>query len=246
MCDLNASYATVVGPRGDLSRLAELWHEVPTVRRLGLPDPSLLSPDPDDGHFDEPTCPAVLLLRTRSGSASLVADRLQIDLLNGSGHLAGIRTVVEPGYSLYPASSVTGPPIVSFDPDLIAKTRDDFPPGPDASAEVVVLDSGDATASEMMDYTSGQPQIVPGSDATGHGTAVSGLIRKLRPSANVTAIRVLNDENRAESAYFFLALIYALWPTQAPLVNASLTTHREQGCASSLGKTIDFVVEECR
>jgi hypothetical protein len=76
---------------------------------------------------------------------------------------------------------------------------------------------------------------------------VIGLIRQLRPHATVVPMRVLNAAGAADSYAVFLALTFCLWdsPRRPDVINASLTSHRTPGCASSLGRSLTYLMTLC-
>jgi len=57
---------------------------------------------------------------------------------------------------------------------------------------------------------------------------------------------VLNASGRADSFNLFLALTYCLWPGTFDVVNASLTNEGLGPCATTLGRSLTFVLRQCQ
>jgi subtilisin family serine protease len=253
MCELSAGYTTVVGPDGSIRELDSLWPRLRTSARFGLGswDLYLLGDRPD---YQGPDCPSVLVARHDPGLGPQVADNLQVELMQYSS----LMLICEPGYQVgpvstpphggpVPASAPSGQiPTATLDPQRVNQAQQSISPG--MAGDIAVIDSGcdPAVSATMDDFLTGQPASVPASDDHGHGTAVTSLVQALRPQAAIHPVRILDANGRADSFNLFLALTFCLWPGIFPVVNASLTTQLTDQCATSLGRSITYIVNQCR
>lgn len=254
MCELSAGYTTVVGPSSSIHELEGLWPQLETPARFGLTFRERRALD-EYPEYQDPNCPSVLVTLHRPELGPQVADSLQAELV---GQYASYGLICEPGYQVrpvsFPARGGAAPPPVpggqvptaTLDPQRVSQALQSIPSGPATS--VAVLDSGcnPAVSATMVDFLTGQPAPRPASDAHGHGTAVTSLFQALRPKSTIYPVRILDAEGRADSFDLFLALTFCLWPGNFPVVHASLTTQLAGQCATSLGRSVAYIVNQCR
>lgn len=249
MCKFNAGYTTIAGPFSDLQDLPDLWiSSLKTPGRLRLETPVVQSLEHLDDHFVDRDCPAVAVVRHDPILGRRPANELQAELLA----LSPTRPLIcEPGFQLRvatAASSGASPVAVSIDPAKITATRKTL--GSGTLQRVAVIDSGDLPGqADMVDFLGGaQPPPSPESadDQHGHGSSVAELIRALRPSADVEAVRIVDSGGVADSFDLFLALVYCLWPGTFDVVNVSLSQDVTGHCETWLGTTMVFLMDHCR
>ena len=96
----------------------------------------------------------------------------------------------------------------------------------------------------MADFVGGNPTWVKADDRHGHGTAVSELIRNLRPQADVVSVRVLDATLGGQSHEILAAFAFCLSSsvTQFDLINASLSTQTANTCQITLGRSLAFLL----
>ncbi|MBZ9641576.1 S8/S53 family peptidase [Streptomyces sp. PSKA30] len=115
---------------------------------------------------------------------------------------------------------------------------------------VAVLDTGMLDVNgDMIDFINchkNRPGSVKSDDWHGHGTAVAHVIKAVRGNATIHPIRVLNDKKVGHSYEVLPALIWALFSGLYDLINASLSSLVSGACDSSMGKSIDYLMEYCR
>ncbi|MFJ8016713.1 S8/S53 family peptidase [Streptomyces sp. NPDC096339] len=244
MCQMDCEYFTVVGPGNVLQEVAAGWERFATPGRYGVYAVKLRRLGDYYEGFS-PDCPGVLIAYTREPVGGIAADMLQAEL-------AALPVVCEPGYqfqaaSIGPGSSSGGAePTAVFDQQNINVVLNNL--GVGAAGKVAVLDSGAPSGlGQMIDFLGAAPLDKTAADPFGHATAVIGLIRELRPNADVIPVRVLDDKGLADSFAVFLALAFCLWdsPHRPDIVNASLTTLAAPPCASSLGGSLAYVADLC-
>ncbi|MDQ2943661.1 MAG: S8/S53 family peptidase [Candidatus Dormibacteraeota bacterium] len=235
MCDVNPDYTMLVGPQAELDEMRHRWDEVlGDLGYLDIPRPNLHSlREAGFGHaFDDQGCPAVAVIWLEGRLGSRLADLLQARVLvaaTSSTDGLGANVMCEPGCRLQPASSSSGPGnALAFDAARVRQAGAAIGHGPGASVAVVDTGGPVTGSSQMVDFVGGTPIEKSPEDGHGHGTAVGGLIRALRPDAAVTPIRVANDRGLAESMDLVLGLTYALWPGTFDVVNVSLTSQLGQ------------------
>lgn len=254
MCDVNPDYTTLTGPEGELRRLVENWEEViGPLGRLDLPRPHLhsLRESQLGSQFDSEWCPAVAVIWHRGRLGHRLADALQVRLLVTSATSEdhrGQAVICEPGFRLSVATWTQPWPAaaVNLSPDSVARAYAAI--GGGTGHSVAVLDTGesDLGAAQMIDFVGGNPTFVAAEDKNGHGSAVSALVRALRPHASVTSVRVANERGLAESRDILLGLTFALWSGRYDVLNVSLTSQLAGNCATTLGRSLAFVLEMSR
>ncbi len=75
--------------------------------------------------------------------------------------------------------------------------------------------------------------------------AVAELIRAINPSADITALRVVNA--RSGTSYELLcAMTYAHWSGMFDIVNVSLSAQSSSQCMTTLGGSLTMVLEICQ
>lgn len=246
MCDFDTGYTTLVGPEGELRILLERWAEVAGDRRSRGPGPDLLTLG-DQGlgtEFWDSRCPAVAVLWHHGHAERTIAHTIQARLLATMGPT---NILCEPGFRLELASSgsANANPRVMLDHSRVKQARAALELG--SGRTVAILDTGNSGATEdMVDFIGGLPVIRASEDPHGHGTAVIGLVRALRPDASVAVGRVANENGRVESKDLFIALIWALWAGRHDVVNVSLSNQLAGDCSTMLGGTLPHVLELCR
>lgn len=245
MCQPPSSYSTFVGSHSDLTNVGEQWTQLSTSTRLRLPSPRLVPLWNLDGHFQDGAHPAIGILDHPHVPAAYVADQLNAELLG----YPGIGPVlVEPGFRFWAtsASAASGSPgQIDFRSNRIDDAERLIGKATDQYTRIAVLDSGDSlNNASIVDFLGGDPKYIPPSDPHGHGTAVAELIRKLRPQAEIIALRVLDPALGGESHEILAAFLYCLSQkvTQFRLVNASLTTQAVDSCPTTLGRSLNFLL----
>lgn len=251
MCDVTATYSTVVAPLAELRSIHERWPQLHTVRRYELFDVHMTTLERLAHHWDE-HAPAVLTVYHDWVPGHLVADELHIELAVEHGY----QVMSEPGYHVGVASIEIGqhggPEAwdVDLDERFLEEAEqqlgDQEPLGD--GVRVAVLDTG-GVGSFMLDMVGDEPDITKAVDAEGHGTAIIHLIRALRPKADIRPVRVLRI-NPGDSVHLLLGLIAVLWPgedgqARYDVVNVSLSRQLVDECSTSLGATMAFVRALC-
>jgi subtilisin family serine protease len=199
-----------------------------------------------DGRFQDMAHPAVAAVYHPQLPAAYVADQLNAELL---GHPIIGPVVVEPGFRFRAASasSASGsPPQINLQPNRIDDAERLIGSASGQGTRIAILDSGDAlNPADIIDFVGGNPRRIRASDPHGHGTAVAELVRKLRPQAEITALRVLDSALGGESHKILAAFAYCLSQnvTQFQLINASLTTQAIGACQVTLGRSLSFLLE---
>jgi subtilisin family serine protease len=247
VCQLSSSYSTIVGSLGDLLNVGDRWTQLSTTVRLRLASPPRVVPLWNlDGHFGDEAHPGIAVVDHPHIPASYVADQLNAELLG----YPGIGPVlVEPGFRVMATSASVASgssPGVHFHPNRINDAELSIGKAPGQGVRIAVLDSGDAlNTADIVDFVKGDPKLIPATDPHGHGTAVAELIRKLRPHAEIIALRVLDSALGGESHEILAAFAYCLSQkvTQFHLVNASLTTQTVDDCQVTLGRSLDFLLK---
>jgi len=248
MCQPSSKYSTIVGSLGDLLNVGErLWTQLSTTARLSLATPPRVVPLWNlDGHFREEAHPAIAVVDHPHVPAAYVADQLNAELLG----YPGIGPVlVEPGFRVQATSASVAPgssPQVDLYTNRINNAEALISKASGQGTRIAVLDSGDAlNAADIVDFVGGDPQCIPATDPHGHGTAVAELVRKLRPQAEIIALRVLDSALGGESHEILAAFAYCLSQkvTQFQLVNASLTTQTVNDCQVTLGRSLNFLLK---
>jgi hypothetical protein len=137
---------------------------------------------------------------------------------------------------------------VSITPAKVAAAQGSIAAG--ALRKVAVIDSGDLPGgANMVDFlgpATPPPSYTLTDDDHGHGSAISQLIRDLRPSVSIEAVRIVDSAGVADSFDLFLALVYSMWPGTFEIVNVSLTQDILGQCETWLGATLTFILEQCR
>lgn len=246
MCQPSSSYSTVVGSLGDLINVGERWTQLSTAARLSLASPSVVPLWNLDGHLQDEAHPGIAVIDHPHVPAAYVADQLNAELLGypGIGPL-----LVEPGFRLRATSASVAPigsPQVDFDSNRINDAELLISKATGRNTRIAVLDSGDAlNTADIVDFVGGNPKRIPATDPHGHGTAVAELVRKLRPQAEIIALRVLDSALGGESHEILAAFAYCLSQkvTQFQLVNASLTTQTVDDCQVTLGRSLNFLLK---
>lgn len=253
MCIDEQPFTTVVGPRGSVERLIDMFGAFDVVGRLGLREPpTLIDIAAIDRQFREKHSPAVAVIFHPEAKSFPVARRLQVELLTGAvGHkVSPIPDLLcEPGFEVRAAAPAAPPTVARA---AIAHIRANVPTiaatDRAAGSRVALLDTGDLNASNaMVDFTVSPPMRVTTDDENGHGTAVAAIITGLNASAHIYPVRVLGPTKNTGLSYQILpALEYALWSGAFDIVNASLTTTPPGMCEQTLGASIDYIVQLCR
>jgi hypothetical protein len=246
MCELGSGFTTFAGPEEQVVSIAERFrHDFDAARLPGIESVHVNSlREFDHTHFDS-TAPAVGVITHDPAVGHRLADQLHVELLTKAPAV-----LAEPGFRVQAAmtfSSAGGTPTVALEQAKVQVANQSIGRGMETS--VAVIDSGTAKgATEMVDFSSGSPVMLPAADDNGHGTSVTELILALRPHARVKPVKVLNANGLADSFAVFLALAFCLWdsPYRPDIINASFTSQRSGPCANGSGKTMLHLLELCR
>jgi hypothetical protein len=212
--------------------------------------------------FLTPDSPAVAVVEHSVGMGLPLTTQLQVELMVGSherGMAAMPQVICEPGYQFYGAQAGRGGQF-QFASGKLTQLTGSVPAIATKAAglRVALLDSGldpasapaNSTGNQMIDFVgsfyNGVGGPGPATDPHGHGTAMAKIIDAMQPQADIHPIRVLNDQNTAESHEVLAGLQYALFLGQFDCVLASLSSPTATKCATSLGKSVDWMVEYCR
>jgi hypothetical protein len=248
MCDLASGSVTFTGPFGALLELEHIWESLRTADELRLRRPELQTYAELDSEypFDDPVAPAQARLFHHWGSGAPVAERLQVELLTRR-----LPILVEPEHSIgitaggVPAAG-TSRPSVTIDHQSLSSASTDVVAGSATGNRVAVVDSGDLLGKQnMYDFTGAFAREDTADDVVGHGTAVSELIRSLKPAADVTALRAVNAQS-GTSYELLCALTYALWSGKFDVVNVSLSAQSTDKCMTVLGGSLTMVLDICQ
>ncbi|WP_181810980.1 S8/S53 family peptidase [Streptomyces ipomoeae] len=255
MCEDRAEYSTVIGPQCQIWQLMERWDTLKTPGRLWIERPSVVDlrgVDPETAHrFDDESL-AIAVAYHHSGLGIAAAAQLQAEAMVEPEW--GSQLLWEPGYEFQSTHHAdVGIPDHPFDESELALLVQSTPAVPAANRarghRVAVLDTGLRDAhGDMLDFVRcdyAGIKTTPTADPHGHGTAVATVIKAVCGAADIHPIRVLNDKNRGKSYEVLAGLIYALWSGAYDLINASLTTDAAGPCATSLGRSIDFILRYC-
>ncbi|MFE5489033.1 S8 family serine peptidase [Streptomyces virginiae] len=268
MCEDWAGYSTVVGPRWQIEWLIERWETLRTPDRLGIERPTMVRFH--DVHreaaqrFEDDWSPAIAVAHHPPGFGMRATAQLQAELMQGPRGRSAFwdarpyheepHLLWEPGYRFRSAQQeVAGIPDDAFDPDVLdalVQSAPAVPRGPTANGHrVAVLDTGvRGAAHDMIDFINCHDvgiTTTPAADPHGHGTAVASVITAVRSSADIHPLRVLREDNQGESYEVLAGLVYTLWSGAYDLVNASLTTDVSGQCATSLGRSVDYLLSYC-
>lgn len=248
MCELNAGYTTITGPRRMVERVEHGWRhdafELSYALGVTVSDFQLFHLGP---LCKDEECPAVGVVYHSKGLGRLLADQLQSQLFT---RFSAPQVLCEPGFEVRATASGAPSASVVLNANRIQK-QFGIRQAP-SNARVAVLDSGDSAIKsiDMVDFVGigsqrSAPVRVPSADPYGHGSAISEVIRTIRPGVSIETVRVLNDRGRADSFELFLALTYCLWGGRFDLVNASLTNAGVGTCANGLGGTLTLIQDLC-
>jgi Subtilase family len=248
MCDLAEGSVTFTGPFGALLELEHVWETLRTADELRLRRPELQTYAELDSeyHFDDPAAPAQARLFHHWGRGAPVAERLQVELLTRR-----LPILVEPEHYIGIAAggvpTAGNPrPTVTIDHQVLTSASTDVVAGSVSGNRVAVVDSGDLLGKpKMYDFTGAFAREDTADDVVGHGTAVSELIRSLKPSADVTALRAVNAQS-GTSYELLCALTYALWSGKFDVVNVSLSAQSTDKCMTVLGGSLTMVLDICQ
>jgi hypothetical protein len=269
MCTDQSDYSTICGPRSLVVTLRDVWPRLAATARFGLSayppeliDLGTLTDEELAQKFRAPDSPAVAVVKHTSGVGLPFTTQLQVELMVGS-HERGMSAmpglVCEPGYQFYGAQPGRGGQF-QFAAGKLAQLTGSVPAiyNKAAGFKVALLDSGldpasvptNSQGNQMVDFVDSLLYGVrgpgPTADPHGHGTAMAQIIDALQPQADIHPIRVLNDSNTAESHEVLAGLQYALFLGQFDCVLASLSSPAATICATSLGRSVEWMVEYCR
>ncbi|MFF3400358.1 S8/S53 family peptidase [Streptomyces sp. NPDC002659] len=269
MCEDTAGYSTVVGPQWQIKRLIERWSDLRTPDRLRIERPRLLEfreVDRDTAHrFDDDWSPAIAVAYHPSGFGIPGTAQLQAELMLSEGplpyydrppyaYLGPNQLLWEPGYQFQSThqgdANIPDHPFDAAELDQLVRSAPTVPTGSRARGHrVAVLDTGVRAADhDMLDFIkcdNAGIRRTPAADPHGHGTAVATVIKAVQGNADIHPIRVLNEKNNGASYEVLAGLMYALWSGQYDLINASLTTNVSGPCATSVGRSIDYILRYC-
>jgi subtilisin family serine protease len=252
MCQNDADYTMVFGPRYAMLELEERWERLPTVQRFELREVLVidLSHAERGGYrFLEAESPAIAIVPHVAGAGIDLAAQLQTDLLVAGPSQDLSQLMCEPGYRFVGAQ---GGPSVALDSGKIT-TGVQSAPAVSASeraqgSRVALLDTGlQGGPNNMVDFLGAKVATVSPNDEHGHGTAVAKLIAAVSQSADIYPVRVLGDFNKGEAYEVLGGLAYALWSQEFDIINASLVTQTTgMLCPSSLGRCVEYLLALCR
>ncbi|MFG3381440.1 S8/S53 family peptidase [Streptomyces sp. NPDC047999] len=270
MCEDTAGYSTVVGPRWQIELLIEGWGELRTPERLHIERPRIVEfreVDRETADRFGGESPALAVAHHHSGLGIPGTAQLQAELMlmiDPRGRLRvpydypypGVSQLLwEPGYQFQSTdqgdASIPDDPFDATELDELVRSAPTVPTGSRARGHrVAVLDTGVRGAGhDMLDFIgcdNAGIRSTPAADPHGHGTAVATVIEAVQSDADVHPIRVLNEKKKGESYEVLAGLMYALWSGQYDLINASLTTTTSgQRCATSVGRSIDYILRYC-
>ncbi|MEH0661013.1 S8/S53 family peptidase [Streptomyces stelliscabiei] len=267
MCEDSAGYSTVVGPRWQIEWLIERWRELRTPDRLHIERPRIVEfreVDRDTARrFDDAWSPAIAVAHHHSGLGIPGTAQLQAELMIGpQGRLPrpydypypGLQLLWEPGYQF--RSTHQGDANIPDDPfdvdelDQLVESAPTVSTGSRARGHrVAVLDTGvRGAAHDMLDFIKCDDEGIRKTSAVdphGHGTAVATVIKAVQGNADIHPIRVLDEAKEGQSYEVLAGLMYALWSGKYDLINASLTTDVSGPCATSMGRSIDYILGYC-
>lgn len=246
MCDLIEGSITFTGPAHALHLLSNRWGGLRTVEQSFLQPPHQFSFEGLDGDFSfhNERAPAVAKLSHKWEAGAPIAERLQAEIA-----LLGLPILVEPEYHV----GLCGPvppaqgnaPVVTVNQQAIARVATDVPARSANGLRIAVLDSGDVAGKPLMsDFIGGRARKQVADDVLGHGTAVSEVIRTIKPHADVTALRVVSA-NRSTSYELLCAMTYALWSEMFDVINVSLSAQSHDKCMNTLGGSLSMVLDIC-
>jgi hypothetical protein len=256
MCDEDADFTTITGPREQVEWLMDVWEKELTFstgehlweRGIRLRWDDLGDGDPALGRSH---CPAVAQADHPGLPGAQVAAQLTALVLTASkGRGAGL--LCEAGHmftgdSVGPAGVPAARPTPLLDPAQVARAlahRPGLPRLP--GSRVALLDTGVAAAPDpMTDFTGTRPVWnLPPTDPHGHGTAVAEAVRAACPHAAVSPIRVLDATSRGTSLAIYQGLVTALWDAQGfTVVNASFGVDARTTCGTALGATFHYLMD---
>ncbi|MEV5107968.1 S8/S53 family peptidase [Streptomyces massasporeus] len=266
MCEDTAGYSTVVGPRWQIDWLIENWQELRTPERLSIERPSIVEFREAEREVTDRfggESPAIAVAYHHSGLGIPATAQLQAELMIAPGgrlpfpyypYPEGFQLLWEPGYQFHSANqgdgSIPDNPFDAAELDRLVQSAPTVPTGRQASGHrVAVLDTGVRGAShDMLDFIkcdNAGIRRTPAADPHGHGTAVATVIKSVQGNAEIHPVRVLNEKNKGQSYEVLAGLMYALWSGQYDLINASLTTDLSGPCATSVGRSVDYILRYC-
>lgn len=199
MCDLEVGRTVLVGPLAEVQAVLEKWEAYydawgqadvspPRLQSLEGLERALPETRRAPRSFSDPLYPAVAVVHHDPRLGHGLAHRLQAEFatdpelrLHGGGGV-----MAEPLFTLELASATPSAsnPMPTFDPARIQQAAAATQPGPGTTA--AIIDSGDAAGgNQMMDFVQGAARPIAPADPVGHGTAVAGLVRSLRPRATL-------------------------------------------------------------
>jgi hypothetical protein len=250
MCTVASDFSTLCGTKQVIEAVARSWEDLYTVRRSDYAFHLKTAPlEQLHESLHDPRSPAVARIWHEKGAPPGGIKQLQAELL---AH--GLPAVCEPGHHFSLAGG-GGPSAggglgvtISQQTALSAKAAGLTLAQIATGNRVAVLDTGDTsgTRSTMVDMIGGACNAIAlAKDLDGHGTAVTMLIKTIRPAADVYAVRVV-DGSLSSSYELLCGLAYALWSDEFDVVNVSLAAKMSPGCATTLGGSLDLVLELCR
>jgi hypothetical protein len=247
MCDSDADYTTVVGPRGDVRWFLEFVSTFaigPAIEAIEFDDLARL------GHpYDDDEVGAVGVLRHAPWESARVASSLNAEFRGGHRHSRVSRLIAEPGQDFVAATVASGGgggTSSLLDPQQVTRALALVPSLPRAAGRrVALLDTGDsASTNAMIDVTGGLVQTgLTSVDPHGHGTAVAEAIRSVARRADIHPIRVLGPQAVGSTAMIYQGLIVALWDAAGfDVVNASFSVTAASACSKGLASTFDHLM----
>lgn len=257
MCTDGSGNSVICGPRGQLRKLIETeWDQLSCAPRFNVERPQLLDLAVVDHHFEDPESPAVAVVHHAPGVGIPFTRQLQVELVVGSPHLTALPELIcEPGFTLSGTHGgdgiQNGTPQVELDPAALTRITNTLPhPETRYRSRVALLDTGvdpgqAQVNTPMIDFVDadmhGVQKAAP-ADPHGHGTAMAKIIQAINPGADISPIRVLNAANRGQCFEVLIGLQYALYSEQFDCVTACLAAPATVDCASSLGRSIEWML----
>jgi hypothetical protein len=250
----------VCGPRGQIELLLnEYWERLSSVGRFEVGRPRLLDLAEIDRNFRAPGSPAVAVVSHAPGVGIPFTRQLQVEFVAGSPHFPGLPELIcEPSYLFSGTRGGAGgpnaTPQVHLDRERMTHLMGTLPQAkaPISHPCVALLDTGvDPEQNfghqrvDMVDFIGADIHGVregPWTDPNGHGTAMAQIIQFVNPNACIHPIRVLNGANQGECFEILIGLQYALYSGQFACVTACLAAPATFDCASSLGRSIEWML----
>lgn len=266
MCEDQAGYSVVCGPRLSIREMIERWPSMRTAHRFSdiVEAPRLIDLVGLDRSFADPHSPAIAVIRHPKGIGIPLTRQLQVEFLVGDGDGGGsplAQLVCEPGYSFWSTDGSGGGgsnPQIHLDSSALALIRRSLPVPTwrAAGLRVALLDTGidpvqvPSAAHAMIDFRnnllSGGSAVVQADDVHGHGTAMAKIIHEVNPNANITAISVLGRGTAGHCYEVLAGFEFALYSGQFDCVVACLASRASSHCDNAFGITVEWMLSYCQ